>query len=52
MEIRPEQDEEKSKTGGIPPGVILFIAALIIFGTMFGFLYFENLNPDWLRTNT
>lgn len=32
-----------------PPVLILLIMAVIIFGVMFAFMYFENTNPDWLR---
>lgn len=49
---RPAKQKSEKKNQGASPGLILLIAAIIIFGLMIGFLYFENLNPDWLRTST
>lgn len=40
---------DAKKKPGVPPGVILLIIALIVFGLMFAFNYLENLNPEWLR---
>jgi len=49
MDRQPKKNRPSKKKPGLPPGVILLIIALIIFGLMFAFNYFENLNPDWLR---
>ena len=45
-------ESPKKQKQGVPPAVVLVVAAIIIFGLMFGFMFFENLNADWLRPNT
>ncbi len=47
-----KSDKKSTRKAGIPPAVVLVVAAVVIFGLMFGFLFFENLNVDWLRPNT
>lgn len=49
MDQRQEKNRPAKKKPGIPPGLILLFVALIIFGIMFAFMFFENQNPDWLR---
>jgi hypothetical protein len=48
----PDENSNNQKKPGLPPAVVLVVAAVIIFGLMFGFLFFENINADWLRPNT
>ena len=49
MDQEHKDKQPTKKKTGIPPGIILLIIAVIVFGLMFAFNYLENLNPDWLR---
>ena len=49
MENKEKNEPSSDKKPDKPPVLILLVMAIIIFGSMFAFMYLENLNPEWLR---